>query len=332
MYEYGVGSVMIITSNGPVLSIIVTAHNCEDYLGQCLNSILASSGELSGLSEIILIDDDSEDRTPEICRSFSQDHVNVTFYQVNLRNIGKVRNFALEKCKGQYVTMIDGDDQVIPDSLSDISLMLRERKPDAFLTRLNEVYDASQINSKWTGAVASSVTRHEAITKFLIHREVQAHFIGQFFRRDILSGLKFPEFRCYEDAYLFPFALARCTSILFSRSGPYLYFKRTGSLSANIDPEKVSMLIQATKQMTVAFGEGYENLIACHWINIQHRYNANIKDERDKLYVRKVLNQISSISFLCDPRVRMSFKKKYLRLCFNGFFLKRAVSRPDRRR
>ncbi|WP_455821294.1 glycosyltransferase family 2 protein [Pseudomonas cerasi] len=305
---------MITTSNGPVLSIIVTAHNCEDYLEQCLNSLETPAGETPDGSEIILIDDDSEDRSPEICRNFSQKHANVTFFPVKFRNIGMVRNFALAQCSGQYVTMIDGDDRVIRGALSDISRVLNERKPDLLLTRLNEVYDASNIKCQWTGLEASAITRDEAITKFLVHREVQAHFIGQFIRRDILSGLSFPEFRCYEDAYLFPYVLAICNTILFARSGPYLYFKRKSSLSVDIDAEKVSMLIQATDQMAVAFGEGYENLIACHWINIQHRHNADITDERDRAHLRGILNQISSVSFLCDTRVRLSFKKKYLKL------------------
>lgn len=104
---------MITTSNGPVLSIIVTAHNCEDYLEQCLNSLETPAGEIPDGSEIILIDDDSEDRSPEICRNFSQKHANVKFFPVKFRNIGMVRNFALDQCSGQYVTMIDGDDRVI---------------------------------------------------------------------------------------------------------------------------------------------------------------------------------------------------------------------------
>lgn len=307
-------------SNGPELSIIVTAHNCEAYLEQCLNSILTPADELYSACEIILIDDSSEDSTPEICQRFSQKHSNVTFHQVKFKNIGKVRNFALEQCSGQYVTMVDGDDQMIPGTLSDILRELSERKPDVLLTRLNEVYGVTQNNIKWNGLAALSITRHEAITKFLVHRELQAHFIGQFFRRAILSGLKFPEFRCYEDAYLFPFALAKCESILFSRTGPYLYFKRAGSLSTNIDAEKVSMLVMATEQMAIAFGKGYGNLIACHWINIQHKHRSDIRDERDRLSVRKALKQVSAISFICDPQVRMSFKKKYLKLRLKGGF------------
>lgn len=311
---------MIKMSRSPVLSIIVTAHNCEAYLERCLQSTIESAGETFDASEIILIDDSSEDGTSEICRNFSLIHTNVAFYRVNFKNIGKVRNFALEKCTGQYITMIDGDDEVIPNALSEIFSILTEQKPDVLLTRLNEIYTSSIKTCDWPSIKAYPVPLHKAITMFLVHREVQAHFIGQFFRREILNGMQFPEFHCYEDAYLFPSVLVKCSSILFSRNGPYLYFKRANSLSVNIDPEKVSVLIKATEQMTVAFGEGYQNLIACHWINIQHRYKADIIDERDRARVMEFLRGISAFSFLCDPKVRMSFKKKYLELRFsNGF-------------
>ncbi len=311
---------MITISNSPVLSIIVTAHNCEDYLEQCLNSLLTPAGEILSTSEIILVDDDSDDLSPEICRNFSQKYPNVTFYAVNFRNIGMVRNFALSQCTGQYITMIDGDDQVIPGALSDITTMLAEQRPDLLLTRLNEVYETTPFKGHWMGVVTYPLTRHEAIIKFLVHREVQAHFIGQFFRREILAGMKFPEFRCYEDAYLFPYALVRCTSILFCRNGPYLYLKRSNSLSVDINPEKISMLIDATEQMTIAFGQEYENLIACHWINIQHRYQSEISNKRDRIRVRENLSHISALAFLCDTKVRLSFKKKFLKLLFTDAF------------
>lgn len=307
-------------SKNPILSIIVTAHNCEAYLDKCLQSIIKFAGEKFESLEIILIDDSSVDRTNEMCRDFSENRGNVMFYRVDFKNIGKVRNFAMKQCTGEYITMIDGDDEVSSNAFSDIALILTENKPDILLTRLNEIYISSTPDNKWTGLTVSPISQHKAIIKFLIHREVQAHFIGQFFRRDILEGMQFPELRCYEDAYLFPSVLTKASSILISPNSHYFYFKRSGSLSSHVDYEKVSMLIKATEQMTVAFGELYENLIACHWINIQHKHKAAIRDDSDKKLVKECLKNISFLPFLFDPKVRMSFKKKYLKLYFSGAF------------
>jgi|GEM_PF-143115 len=311
---------MTTQPNSPLLSIVVTAHNAEAWLDACLASVVSAAEAVMQVSQIVLIDDASEDRTYAICQRFSQQYANVDVHQVAFRNIGKVRNFALAQCTGQYVTMIDGDDEIIPGAFEQILPLLRARQPDALLTRLHEVYPSSRKPTSLDAFAPVTLTRHEAICKFLVHRELQAHFIGQFFRRDLLAGLAFPAFRCYEDAWLFPAVLARCSAILFAASGPYLYFKRADSLSTQIDPEKVNMLIQATEQMSVAFGERYRNLIACHWITILNRHQHEFKDEADNQRVQQVLRALPALDFLCDRHVRTSFKKKYLALRLRGAF------------
>src|SRR5205814_9574156 len=57
----------MLTNNHPVISIIVPARNEEACLGACLESLVAQTGIAF---EIIVVDDDSTDRTAEIARSF----------------------------------------------------------------------------------------------------------------------------------------------------------------------------------------------------------------------------------------------------------------------
>lgn len=302
-----------------ILSIIVTAHNCENYLEKCLQSLLRSTDNLFSECQVILIDDSSQDRTSEICEYFSNIHENVRFYRVNFTNIGKVRNFALEKCTGQYITMIDGDDEVIPQAFADIGSLLLQKKPDILLTRLNEIYPGTVINDDWQGVKYSTLTRHKAIVKFLTHKDIQSHFIGQFIRREIFNDLHFPEFFCYEDMYLFPSLLVKCNTILYSSNGPYCYFKRSNSLSSNITPEKISLVIKAIEQMHHFFSKEYDNLIACHWVNVMSKYRYAIVSEYDRMCVLRHIHEISPLSFLLDSKVRVSFKKKYINILMSNF-------------
>ncbi|KGT93495.1 hypothetical protein NG99_11365 [Erwinia typographi] len=310
---------MMREAKAPVLSIIVTAHNSEDYIKKTLLSISRSAGSSFDSSEIILIDDASTDRTYEICHQFSQDNLNVVFYRVNFNNIGKVRNYALSKCTGQYITMVDGDDEVLPFAFEEISGLLEKENPDLYLTKLNEIYPSSQEKLQWGKLNFRAISGDRAITKFLIHKDIQAHFIGQFVRREILADMQFPEFECYEDAYLFPSILVKSSKIIFSHHGPYLYFKRDGSLSNNINKEKISLLIKATEQMPLVFKEKYKNLIACHWINLLHKHKNDIYSEKEKTTVISHLKNISLISFIFDPKVRLSMKKKYIKLRRSNF-------------
>lgn len=302
-----------------ILSIVLTAHNCEAYLDKTLATLLSSLAGLNEGYEIILISDASVDRTAEILQQFAERHAHHTpLFQVDFRNIGKVRNFAVQQCSGNYVTMVDGDDWLLAGALCDVVQFLAASQPELLLTRLNEEHGDSDLDISWTGLQPQPLSQPQAIKKFLIHKEMQAHFIGQFVKRELLLAHPFPPFRCYEDAYLFPTILSHCQHIVFSRSSPYLYFKHGNSLSSRVDSEKVELLVEATEEMERVFGYQYANLIACHWINIFQRYGRNMDNTPSRQKVIKRIKEISSISFFLDPAIRLSFKKKYLKIKKNG--------------
>ncbi|VAX77141.1 Glycosyl transferase 2 family protein [Serratia symbiotica] len=298
-----------------VLSIILTAHNCAAYLDQTLATLLSSLHGLNGGYEIILISDASIDRTVEILQQFSERHVcHTRLFQVNFGNIGKVRNFGVLQSAGDYITMVDGDDWLLAGALYDVLRFLEASEPELLLTRLNEEHGKRNLNVSWKGLKPQLLSQPEAIKKFLIHKDMQAHFIGQFVKRELLLAHPFLPFHCYEDAYLFPAILRNAKRIVFSRSSPYLYFKRRNSLSSQMDSEKIALLIAATEEMERVFGDRYADLIACHWINIFHRYAGNMHDMPHRQKIMKKIQGISSISFFLNFAIRLSFKRKYIKI------------------
>ncbi|WP_455851687.1 glycosyltransferase family 2 protein [Pantoea endophytica] len=307
---------MLIMDSPCTLSVLVTAHNCEKYIVETLNSLKKACTGVEDAVEIVLVNDASTDNTSELLHSFAASFSQVKIFDVMFRNIGKVRNFGVSKCSGHFVTMLDGDDQLLPNSFADIVRFLQAQQPDILLAPLNEVYEGKAQPQRWKGLQVTALSQHQVIEKFLIHRDIQAHFIGQFIKRSLLVDNHFPDFSCYEDAYLFPSILKASEKIAFAKQSPYLYFKREKSLSSALDAEKISMLIKATQQMDVVLGETYRNLLACHWINLAHKYYPLINDEHEKQVVKQAIENVSFVSFLLDSKVRFSLKKKYLRMKF----------------
>lgn len=99
----------------PVISIIVPVYNVEQYLEQCLNSILNQDFQQW---ECILIDDGSTDRSGAICDEFSlRDGRFHVLHNVN-RGVSSARNTGLALAKGDWICFVDSDDQLVEDGLS----------------------------------------------------------------------------------------------------------------------------------------------------------------------------------------------------------------------
>ncbi len=93
----------------------MTAFNREKYIGQAIESVLAST--LPNF-ELIIVDDQSHDRTLEIARSYAakDERVRVFRNEVNLGDYPN-RNKAASYAKGKYIKYLDSDDLIYPHGL-----------------------------------------------------------------------------------------------------------------------------------------------------------------------------------------------------------------------
>lgn len=95
-----------------ILNIIVPVFNSEKYLKGCLNSI---KNQTFKDWICLLIDDDSNDHSPEICKSFSEEDKRFKYYHKNRGGVADTRNFGLDKSTGKYISFVDNDDLLHPE-------------------------------------------------------------------------------------------------------------------------------------------------------------------------------------------------------------------------
>lgn len=101
-----------------MITIIIPAYNVEQYIDECIQSVLNQDNKDF---ECIIIDDGSTDKTGEKCDNWSSKDPRIrVFHQKNM-GVSVARNVGLEKAHGQYVTFIDSDDLVSKTYLSDMA-------------------------------------------------------------------------------------------------------------------------------------------------------------------------------------------------------------------
>ena len=96
-----------------VLSIIIPVYNVEQYINQCIESILIQTYHDY---EIILIDDGSTDSSGEICDTYAQKDSRVKVVHKINGGVSSARNIGLQMIKGKYLTFIDPDDFINIDT------------------------------------------------------------------------------------------------------------------------------------------------------------------------------------------------------------------------
>ena len=96
--------------NRPKISLIVPCYNVERYLDTCVKSLVEQTLEDI---EIILVNDLSPDRVPEMCDKWASNdrRVKVIHKKTN-EGLGYARNSGLDIATGEYVAFIDSDDYV----------------------------------------------------------------------------------------------------------------------------------------------------------------------------------------------------------------------------
>ncbi len=117
------------------LSIIVITYNVEDYIEDCLQSIVEQSNEYC---EVIVVDDGSTDGTISIIEKFRK--YGIDFYSKQNGGPSSARNYGINKAKGDYLMFVDGDDYICPDSIRIINESINKYKSDIIQFKMSQYY------------------------------------------------------------------------------------------------------------------------------------------------------------------------------------------------
>lgn len=123
----------------PLLSVVVTAYNIEDFLEECLETIV---GQTLKDMEIIVVDDGSSDGTPDIIRRFAARDARIkpVFLPENtIGGVASAANAGLDLAQGQYVGFVDGDDTLAPTMFEELCQAAIACGSDLAMCRYKEV-------------------------------------------------------------------------------------------------------------------------------------------------------------------------------------------------
>lgn len=251
-----------------LISVIVPVYNVEEYLEECVNSILNQT--YSNL-EIILVNDGSTDNCIDICNKYKDIDKRVIVINKDNGGLSDARNVGLKKATGAYIAFVDSDDFI---------------EQDMYELLYNEIHlnnaDISgcdyYIYNKNTIAKSDTITQEKCImdsSEAIIKMNQLTGFgisaCNKIYKRELFDGIEFPYKKLNEDWFVMYKLIDRANKIIYNPKAKYYYRQRVASITKN---SKINFTpIEATQEVLNFVMEKYPNAIqSCEYAYV----NANI--------------------------------------------------------
>lgn len=204
------------------ISIIIPAFNAEKYIEKCIKSALNQTFKNI---EIIVVDDGSTDRTPQICDDIAVIYNNVKVYHIPNSGVAAARNLGIEKTSGDYIQFIDSDDTIAPSLTEQLYINMINHKADISLCGFYLLSnDTAQIIKPKRGK--EDIKRFTNTMEYWLISPVIGSPCNKLFSREIIeaNNIRFPNGISFAEDYIFNINYFKYINSFFCVDKPLYYY------------------------------------------------------------------------------------------------------------
>ncbi len=210
--------------SSPLLSIIVPVYKAEKYLDRCVRSITQQS---FNDWELILVDDGSPDNCPQMCDNYSKLDNRIIVLHIQNGGQSRARNKGLEIAKGTFITFVDSDDDIAPNTYKgNIELLINNPDIDFVQFPQNRInwgnYFPKTTNVFYRGKKELFLNNYQDL-------QIDNAIWNKIYKKDSIGSIRFREGHIHEDKLFILELIKRVNVVYISDIGGYNYYKREGS-------------------------------------------------------------------------------------------------------
>lgn len=168
------------------LSIIIPVYNVEQYLQNCVQSVLTQTYQDL---QVILVDDGSTDSSGILCDQLAQQDSRIQVVHKSNGGLSDARNAGLKVATGDYVAFLDSDDVYLQaDGLAQLMAVAQAEQPDVLLFQAMDIYPHRQSARKaYDVDYLATHTSIEVFQKLVRTQCFNMSACFQLIRRDLLE-------------------------------------------------------------------------------------------------------------------------------------------------
>jgi len=230
-------------------SVIVPVYKVEKYLPNCIESVL---NQTFSDFELILVDDGSPDRCPEICDSYKAKDDRIRVVHKANGGLASARRAGIKEAQGDYVFNLDSDDLIENDTLECAYKIINDTNCDIVSFSYRWVKNGSTVNVTTDGLQEGLYTEKD-IEKYIYPRllmdkdmnHISYYLSGKAVKRELLTPHQLSvsekislgeDLCCTVPCYL------HAKSVYISKKEAYLYTVREDSLSKEFNTKQIYLI------------------------------------------------------------------------------------------
>ena len=234
----------------PKISIIVPVYNVENYLKNCIDSILNQTFKDF---ELILVNDGSTDNSLNICEDYKSidDRIKI----VNKKNGGlsSARNAGLDIATGEYIGFIDSDDYIHPQ-MYEILYNEIKNEADISMCDFEKVYefDKKLLGSNFVSDYEIEILNNEEALSKLAEKNEVTYVVAwnKLYKKELFKDIKFKEGIIHEDEYIIHRLLYQVNKLIYVKEKLHFYLQRKGSIiDKKLDIDRVDYMLACSDRV-----------------------------------------------------------------------------------
>lgn len=281
------------------ISVIVPVYGVEKYLNKCVESIVNQTYQNI---EIILIDDGSPDKCPQICDEWAQKDNRIIVIHKSNSGVSESRNMGLERASGDYIGFIDSDDYIDPEMYEKLINAIQKNDSDIALCG---IYKEDENGSKQyiceenlKNVNVDDLFKYYILNNFYIKNDVfytdnvMASACRCLYKKNVINKTQFVQNGLCEDFIFNIEILTPETKFAIVDEYLYCYFQRSDSVLHVFNEQKLKKQIRYVHDMLNA--------------------NIKIKIEKELINAWKFLqyrNILLNISRCDDTKILKKYKE-----------------------
>lgn len=301
--------------NSPLVTIIVPMYGVEQYIGQCIDSLILQTYKNI---EIILVDDGSPDNSGVIADNYAANDKRVHVIHQENSGVSVARNSGLDRATGSYVCFVDGDDALAEDFVEYMLGLAIENDADFVLS--TKILMAADHRDSSQAQI--DIWSPEKATAELLYPEIQIGSWNKLYRLDLIkdNGLRFlPEYFMGEGLNFITSVAQLARKIVATSRRVYYYRIGTGtSATTRLSVEKMKNALAAIdnirKNLVLKSPHVLVALEFHYWLTsfAALDYVLDKKNDADKDFYEHCLGVVKEKSFqlLLNAKISPKFKLK----------------------